>query len=224
MADRWTLTQGQHTHAVTIADDGFRRRITWSVDGTEVATKATTDERVRLDGGDHGSLFIRLPSFIGPARRVTWHPVGATASALAGLGGDDFAPEPGSRAARRDERIRRHPRQYAAQQAVLATIKVLAPLLVAWLLARIAWPSIPLPDIDLPRIPWPDVDLPRIPWPDIDLPRFRPPEWLRPLLDALKYVGPVVIAVALAVNETRRRRRRVEEENRRRAANDAQQP
>ena len=39
-------------------------------------------------------------------------------------------------------------------------------------------------------------------------PQITPPAWLEPLFSALKYVTPVVIAVAIAVREARQRRQR----------------
>ena len=200
--ERWLLTADGHEHVLEIADAGLRRRLTWRVDGTEAASKTTSDERVVLDGGEHGALGVRLPAFTGPARRVTWYPpdtdLGAVAAAHTGLGGVDLDPEPGSKAAAREAWIRAHPDLHAARRTATAVLGVLLPLLVVWLLTRIDWPDVPWPNWDLPAIPWPD-----IPRPDWDLPEL--PAWLRELLDKAKYVVPVVIAFVLARAEVRRR-------------------
>ncbi|MBB3674353.1 hypothetical protein [Modestobacter versicolor] len=211
--ERWLLTSDGHEHLVEIAEVGLRRRLTWSVDGTEAATKTTSDEKVVLDGGEHGAVGVRLPTFTGPARRVTWYPPGAQAVAVAqtGLGGTDFDPEPGSKAAVREAWIREHPNLHAARRTGAAVLGVVLPILGIWLLSRIdiPWPSIPWPDWDLPSIPWPDIS---IPLPDWDLPEL--PAWLRELLDKAKYVVPVLVALAVARAEVRRRRAQDERKQR----------
>ncbi len=215
--ERWQLRTDGREHRVEIADAGLRRSLTWQVDGREVAGTRTSDERVVLDGGEHGALGVRLPTFTGPARRVTWYPpgseLGATAAAHAGLGGLDLDPEPGSRAAAREAYIRAHPHRHAARRTATAVLGVLLPLLGLWLLARIdvPWPdvSIPWPDWDLPAIPWPDLS---IPWPDWQLPEL--PAWVRELLDTAKYVVPVLVAFGLARAEVRRRRAQDERKQR----------
>ena len=64
--------------------------------------------------------------------------------ALTGLGGIDLVPEPGSKAAAYEEKIRAHPRRYAAIQTALGVAKVVVPIIVALLLARLAF-RLPLP-------------------------------------------------------------------------------
>ncbi|GAA1529411.1 hypothetical protein [Nocardioides humi] len=220
----WHLDRAGRRHEIEISDAGLGKRLVWRVDGEQIAERRTHDERVQLtpeeDGG--GAVFVRLPRFLGPARRVTWLEEPAE---LAGAGvvpgGVDFRPEPGSRADRRERRMLHHPRLHTFLETGGAVLGVLLSLLVAWLLARVViaipwpdipWPSIPWPDIRLPRIPWPDIDLPTIPWPDLAL-----PAWLRWLLDNAKYVVPVIVAFAVARAEVRRRRR--QEQLRRQAAN-----
>jgi hypothetical protein len=215
--ERWLLASDGREHVVEIAEAGLRRRLSWLVDGTEVAARTTSDERVVLDGGEHGAVGVRLPTFTGPARRVTWHSpdaeLGAVAAARTGLGGIDLGPEPGSKAAAREAWIRAHPNLHTARRTGAAVLGVLLPLLALWLLARIdiPWPdlSIPWPDWGLPSIPWPDLS---IPWPDWDLPEL--PAWLRELLDKAKYVGPVLVAYAVARAEVRRRRAQDERKHR----------
>jgi hypothetical protein len=94
---------------------------------------------------------------------------------------------------------------------VAAAVGVVVPILLIWLLARVALPAIPWPDVSLPRIPWPD--LPSIPWPDVSLPSLplpdlpELPQWLK---DTAKLVGPVLVAFVLARGELRRRRQQDE--------------
>lgn len=209
--ERWGLAS-EPEHVVEIRDVGLRRSVTWLFDGVEVATKATSEQRIVLSGGDRGAVAVRLPTFVGPARRVTWFAptsaLGAEAAAHAGVGGVDLDPEPGSKAAAREAWIREHPRRHTARRSAAAALGALVPLLATWLLSRIdiplpsiSLPSIPLPDWDLPSFPLPDVS---IPWPDWDLPQL--PEWLREARDKVKYVWPVLLAFVLARAELRRRR------------------
>jgi len=215
--ERWHLVHDGHEHEVRITDVGLRREVTWTLDGDQVGSRRSTDKRVVIDGGAHGAVGVRLPEFVGPARRVSWHEadgaLGAKAAAQAGLGGIDLVPEPGSRAAARELWIREHPRLHVARRTATAVAGVLVPLLVFWLLSqvRIPWPQI--------SIPWPDWQLPRIPWPDLPLPRWDLPDlpsWLRTLIEQAKYVWPVVFAIGVARAEVVRRRN--QDERRRTAA------
>ncbi|WP_114423522.1 hypothetical protein [Nocardioides houyundeii] len=226
--ERWLLTHQGVRHVVEIVESGLSRRITWTLDGDEVAAKKSSEEKVTLDGGDHGAIGLRLPTFTGPARRVTWWgpeaTLGAVAAAQTGLGGLDLDPEAGSKAAAREAWIREHPQQYAVRRTAAAVAGVVVPLLLIWLLGRFALPAIPWPDLKLPDIPWPN--LPSIPWPSIplpDLPSIPWPDWSLPgwvetVLDSIKYVWPVLLAVALARAEIKRRR---DQDARKRAASEA---
>lgn len=216
--ERWLLTWESAEHAVEIDDAGLGRRITWTIDGEEIATKKTSDDKVVLDGHERGAIAVRLPTFIGPARRVTWWDgdteLGAAAAALTGIGGVDLDPEPGSKAAVREEWIRAHPRKYAARRTAVAVAGVAVPLIVLWLLAQIPILEIDWPDWDI-NIPWPDIPWPDIPWPTISLPEFSlfdftVPEWVKAVADKAKYVWPVVLAAVLANREVARRRRQDE--------------
>jgi len=211
----WRLRRDGHDHELEIVDAGLSRRLTWRVDGEEVASRKTSDERVVLtsrNGSDAaaavrapGALGVRLPPLVGPARRVTLYD--DEVGARTGMGGVDLDPKPGSKAAAREEWIRAHPNLHTARRTATAAAGVVVPLVLLWLLAKVALPAIPWPDLDLPTIPlpdlpsipWPDLDLPAIPWPD--LPEL--PQWVK---DAAKLVGPVLIAFALARAEVRRRR------------------
>ncbi len=212
--ERWFLTHEGLEHVVEIEDAGLSRRITWTTDGMKTAARKTAEDRVVLDGGDHGAIGLRLATFVGPTRRVTWWDaaleLGAVGAAHTGMGGIDLDPEPGSKAAQREAWIRAHPRQYAIRRTSAAVAKVLVPLLLLWLLARFALPAIAWPDWDIPwpSIPWPSIPWPDwgfdIPWPNWSLPEI--PDWLRSLLDKVKYVWPVAIALVLARAELKRRR------------------
>lgn len=224
--ERWHLRHDGAEHAVEITDKGMNRTATWRLDGDEVATKSTTEKRLVLDGGDRGAVGLRLPEFVGPARRVTFYEPGASglggakSAAYAGRGGIDFEPEPGTAAARREEWIRAHPNLHLLRRTAAAAAGIAIPLLVAWLISKIALPAIPWPDWNIPSIRWPDLGLPSIPWPDIDLPDLPPaPPWVGTVLDAMKFIGPVVIAFVLARMELRRRR--AQDDVRRRAVEPA---
>ena len=110
----------------------------------------------------------------------------AAARAAIGVGGIDLDPEPGSRAAAYEQKVREHPRRYAAIQTASGVAKVVVPLLLVYLLARFTF-SVPLPDVNLPSIPRPDLpDLPSIPWPDINLPDWSLPGWVREVLEKVE--------------------------------------
>jgi len=217
---RWTLTCDGVRHEVAVRDAGLRRRITWWADGREIASRLTSDDHVRLAPAateDRGIGVVRIvmPTFIGPVRRVALHRDGddmdAMTSAVAGIGGLDLAPPPGSSAERRLDRIAAHPRRHEITRTGIAVLGVIAALLGVRLLVAIPWPdwnlpSIPIPSIPLPDIPWPDIPWPDIPWPSIPLPDVELPVWLKWILANLKYVTPVLIAYLIARGETRRRR------------------
>lgn len=210
---RFELTVDGRAHRVEIADGALRREIRWYVDDELVASKRTAEDKVTLKTEDAGSGLLALRfSTLGHPRRVTWLAPGETvdAQAATGLGGVDLDPAPGSRAAAYEERVRAHPRRYAAIQTAGGVAKVVVPLLVVFLLARFTF-SLPLPDVDLPRIPRPDLpDLPSIPWPDINLPDWSLPGWVREVLDKATYVWPIVLAYVLARAEINRRRKQDE--------------
>jgi len=182
------------------------RRIRWLVDGNDVGHRTTVGEKETLTAAGVGRLVVRM-SFLGAPRRASVTPEGSTT-----LGGVDLVPEPGSKAEQYAERMLAHPRLHTARETLGAAGGVLLPLLLAFVVSRIAvavpWPDIPWPDIpwpDIPSIPWPA--LPSIPWPDLP----APPAWVREALHAARYVAPVVVAYVVARLEiTRRRRLRAE--------------
>ncbi len=183
------------------------REVRWRCDGTEVARKKTSDETIVLTAEAGGAVRLKFP-LVGPARRITLH--GSGTEAHAGLGGADFEPEAGSRAAERAEWIGRHPHLHTARQTAVAAAGVVGPMVVIWLLTQVPWPSvgIPWPDLDLPSIPWPD--LPAVPWPDVSLPSIPWPDlpdlpgWVQ---TAQKLLVTILIAFFIARGEVRRRRK-----------------
>lgn len=216
--ERWMLTHEGVAHEVEITDKGIQRSAAWRIDGTEVASKATSDKRLVLEGGERGAVGLRLPEFVGPARRVTFYSPdtegvgGASTAAHAGLGGLDFDPEPGSAAAKREEWIRAHPNLHSLRRTLTAAAGIALPFFIAWLLSKIVLPSVSIPwpdwDIPWPTIPWPDWSISwpdwDIPWPELNLPPAPP--WVGTLLDVLKIVVPILIAFVVARMELRRRR------------------
>jgi hypothetical protein len=194
----WTSTVGGRAHRVE-ADEGFTRQLRWYVDDELVAEKRSTSEKVRLDG-PAGRVEVRF-STLGAPRRATVH----SGSAAFGEQGLDLAPEPGSKAARREEAVRAHPERYALTQTVGGVAKVVVPIVLTVLFARFAF-SLPLPRPDLPSLPRPD--LPSLPLPD--LPDWSAPGWVEAVLNVAHYVWPVVLAYVIARGEIKRRRRQDE--------------
>ncbi len=213
----WSRTISGATHHLEVTGD-FIRTFVWTVDGEEVLTRRSADDRARLETEDHGSLLV-IHSALGTPRRATYFAPGEDLAGLAGIGGVDLTPEPESRAAAYERRVIDHPRRYALIETLGGAAGVVGGILVAtvvaWILARISLPDIPLPNLpdlpDLPDLPLPD--LPSIPWPSIpwpDLPDVQVPEWVTWVADHLKYVWPVVLAFVLAQGEIRRRRKHAE--------------
>lgn len=206
---------GRHHRVETSVGDGWANEATWSVDGEQVATKkSSSEDNLYLSppkdhelADDLGAVRVRFTVMSKPIR-ATWFEGSrekASAASYLGAGGIDLVPEPGSPAALREDRMRANPRLYAARHVAGGVAKVVGPIIalaiLAWLLARVSWP-----DWDLP---WPQLDLPTIPWPElpaISLPAWDPPDWVRWVLDKVKYVWPVLLGLWLARREIRRRR------------------
>ena len=212
MADQvWESTIEGRVHRVESSGD-ISRRLTWSIDGEQVAEKKSMDDKVTLkaDAAAYdGSLQVRFSTLGGPRRATLL----AEGLGELGVGGTELAPEPGSPAALHTEKLLAHPTRYTAIATLGGVAKVLVPILIAALIARFAvnipWPDINLPDIpfpDLPSIPWPDISFPDIPWPDVSM-----PGWLAWILDHAKYIWPVVLAYVLAQAELKRRRKHAAE-------------
>lgn len=204
---RYLATVHGRDYVVSVAEEGWSRRVALEVDGQELVSRKTSEERLTLKPSDKkvaaevGKVTLRL-SGMGRVRRATL------------VRGDlrlDLDPEPGSKAALREEKARERPKLYAARH-VLEGMGSVVWLLVGGLIVAFVWRLLsPLvPDVDLPR---PDVDLPdlpSIPWPDWSLPDVTPPAWVRWLMEQSKFVSPILIGIALAVYEVRRRRRQDE--------------
>lgn len=213
----WALTlRGRH-HRVDV-DGSVSRSVRWYVDDALVALTKSSDDHVVLEAKPDATDALGLKfDALGRAKRVTLYEgdddVDAQARATLGTGGIDLDPEPGSAAARREQRIREHPRRHTAIATAMGVVKVVVPLLLGLLVVRFAlslpWPSwnLPWPNIPLPRIPWPDVPRPDVPWPDIELPNWRMPDWVRWIADKAKYVWPILLAYVLARGENNRRRK-----------------
>ncbi len=186
----WTLTVSGAAHRVE-ATPGVRHFAEWYVDGERVAARGGMEGKLRLTSEDHGTLEVRYGGLGGP-RRAT-------------LGGLDLEPEPGSPAARFEDRVRGRPHLYAAVQTAGGVARVVVPILLTLLAVRFAlsfdWPDLPdLPSPDLPDLP----DLPSLP--GIPLPDVTLPGWVRWVLEHAKYVGPILVAWWLARAEIKRRR------------------
>lgn len=227
MTQVFEMSVGGHHHRVETARDGdWKNEVTWWVDGQQVATTTSSDDSITLSAPEEHELaecagaLRAVFTFVGRPVRATWFEGErgpALAAAVMGRGGIDLAPEEGSPAAQREEKMRERPRLYAARHIAGGIGKIIGPLLGALIVAglltlvrAISWPDwdLPLPDIDLPSIPWPAINLPSIPWPDWHLPRlgWQVPAWLDWILDHAKYVWVLLVGVYLAVRETRRRR------------------
>ncbi|MFJ9387252.1 hypothetical protein ACIRON_00425 [Nocardioides sp. NPDC101246] len=212
----WSRTISGTTHHLEVTGEIIRRFV-WTVDGEEVLAKKTSDDRARLESKEHGALLV-IHSGLGTPRRATYFAPGEDLAGLAGIGGIDLTPEPGSRAAAYERRVIDHPKRYALIETLGGAAGVVggivAAMVVAWIVARISLPDIdlPLPNLpDLPDLPLPD--LPSIPWPSIpwpDLPDVQVPEWVKWVANHLKYVWPIILAFVLAQGEIKRRRKHAE--------------
>jgi len=212
----WTRTISGHTHHLEVTGEIIRTFV-WTVDGEEVLTRKTADDRARLESKTHGSLLV-IHSGLGTPRRATYFAPGEDLAGMAGIGGVDLTPEAGSRAAAYERRVIDHPQRYALIETLGGAAGVVGgivtAMIVAWIVARISLPDIDLPLPNLPNLPdLPLPDLPSIPWPSIpwpDLPNVQVPEWVKWVANHLKYVWPVVLAFVLAQGEIKRRRKHAE--------------
>ena len=212
----WSRTIDGHDHHLEVTGE-ILRRFDWTVDGEEVLTRKTTDDRARLESKTHGSLFV-VHSGLGTPRRATYFAPDEDLGGLTGIGGLDLTPEAGSRAAAYERRVIDHPKRYALIETLGGAAGVVggiaAAAVIAWILSRISLPDIdlPMPNLpDLPDLPLPD--LPSIPWPSIpwpDLPDVHVPGWLAWIGSHFKYVWPVILAFVVAQGEIKRRRKHAE--------------
>ena len=212
----WTLEHEGRQHRVE-ASGSTAHVVRWYVDDELLAEKKTWDDKVSVEApGEAAEKLLVRYSGLGKPRRATLLAMDDDVAALAGLGGVDLVPAPGSAAERHEKGILEHPTRYAVLATLGGVAKVVVPILIGLVVVRFA---VNLPFPNLPRIPTPDLpDLPSVPWPSIplpDLPDWQLPDWVRWLLDKVKYVWPVVLAFVLARAEIKRRRA---QEERRRAA------
>lgn len=223
------VIDGRRHRVETSVGDGWSNTATWWVDDEEIATASSkVDDNLYLVADEEheladevGAVRARFTTLSKPVRATWFDGDCSTAEGKArlGVGGLDLVPEPGSPAAVREDRMRAKPRLYAARHVAAGVGKVVIPILLAALAARlvvsIPWPdwdlpSLPLPDLDLPSIPWPSIDLPSIPWPD-----WSAPGWLVWILDHLKYILPILAGLLFARAEISRRQHQDAERARR---------
>lgn len=210
---RWDLEDDAgRAHRVEAAGS-TRHQVRWYVDDELVAERTSLDAKITLrstDRDDLGSVVVRHSQLGAPRRATLFGPGGDDPAALAGVGGTELLPEPGSPAASYADRVLAHPTRYTILQTAGGVATIVVPILLAALLAKLAF-ALPLPDI-----PWPNLpnvngpDLPGLPLPDLDLPDWSLPGWVREVLDHAKFVWPVLLAFFLARAEIRRRRQQKE--------------
>jgi hypothetical protein len=213
---RWELTVHGHQHRVE-ARGPVLRTIRWYVDDVPVAARRTLKGDVSLEAENGTGQVVELQSdALGRATGATLFDRGDVEPARRGdvlsTVGIDLDPEPGSPAARREQRIREHPWRHAMIATVGGLARVVVPLLLGLLAVRLAiavpvphW-NVPWPHVQLPRVPWPDVSWPEIPWPDVEPPAWQVPDWLRWVARTMRYGWPVLLALVLAKLEVDRRR------------------
>lgn len=222
----WTLDHDGHRLEVGTERTGWKPAARLRVDGAE-AGEVTGGPRLKLPYGEMTVVvaFDVLGLLDGQAARCELAPPDrdedgpdekTEAEDEAGGGKADsggkpepvpFTPPEGTRAAKREALALSHPTLYASRHMVVATGKVLFPLLgvsalIHLLLDMVVWPDVRLPKADLPSIPWPD-----IPWPDVPLPDVSLPPWLRVILATTKFWVPILIAAGVTAKEAGRRKR-----------------
>ena len=169
-----------------------RDRIRLLVDGETIDETKAHGPKTRLKGEDFEIRAV-TPFWGGSVTRAELVPADGGVPVT-------LEPEPGTRAARRAQFGRAHPRLYAARHVVKGAGQVAIALIGVTFLLQL----ITLPDIDLP-----DVDLPDLPWPHIDLPHIELPGWVRAVLASKKYWLPILIGIFVANAELKRRRNKV---------------
>lgn len=211
VTQRWSLTLHGHCHRVEVQGSVLRTS-RWYVDDAPVATTRSVRDNVRLEAASPSDFAIELElGLLRSAGRATLFEGDANVAVkelvATGTGGIDLEPEPGSPAARREQRIREHPWRHAIIAAAVGVMRVIAPLVIGLLVVRFAlsmpWPqwSVSWPNLDMPWIPWPE-----IPWPSVHLPNWEPPSWARWVARTLRHGWPVLLALVIAKIEIDRRR------------------
>ncbi len=201
-------------HTVEVEFGWFTHTISWTIDAEEVARVATSDDRkilvadgralaLRVQKARIGDTLRRVEVFAGETDAA------AQLRATSGLGGTDLEPEPGSRAARRAQRMVAHPLRYTVERGLAAAGSIAASLLAIWMVAQLLG-ALPWPEVSLPKLPavhlptlidLPDIDLPTI----VDLPTT--PAWVERVASLIGMAVPIVGALVGARLEIARRQR-----------------
>lgn len=188
---RYTLEHAGHRFEVEPVEGGPGYLARLFIDGELKAEQRARDERVQLQAGDF-TVRVRWGG-LGQVKQCVL--VGRARGEGQEVQAVSFEPPPGSRAARLAKLQREHPVFYASRHVLWAVLRLLLPLLgVGALLATL-----------LPR-----VDLTWLPKPLYNELFGGPPAWLAPVLDSpvvqvAKWGWPVLLAVAVAVNEVGKR-------------------
>ena len=136
-AQRFDLTVDGRAHRVEITDGALRREIRWYVDDElearhEVGRREGDPEAGGRRPRPAGTALLdaRPPA---PGHAVRGRARRRRPGPPTGIGGIDLDPEPGSRAAAYEQKVREHPRRYAAIQTAGGVAKVVVPLLFVFL-------------------------------------------------------------------------------------------
>lgn len=191
-AKRYTLERAGHRLEVEPVEVGLGYLARLFVDGELKAEQKARDERAQLQAGDF-TVRVRWGSF----GQVTQCVLVENRACDEGQPVQElpFEPPPGTRAARLARLERERPVLYASRHVLWAVLHLLLPLLgIGALLATL------LPHIDLTWLPKPLYD---------EL-FGGSPAWLAPVLDSpifqvAKWSLPILLAIAVAVNEVKKR-------------------
>lgn len=175
-----------------------RDRVRLLVDGETVAESKANGRHTVL-AGEGFEVRAVMPFWGGSVSSASLVPAGDEDVLI------ELEPEPGTRAARRADFARRHPKLYASRHVLQGAAQVAAAIVGLGFLLRLL-PAIPWPSIDLPDINLPSIDLPDIPLPHFQL-DITLPGWVQAVLDSKPYWVPIVVGLVLASRELRRRKK-----------------
>jgi hypothetical protein len=184
----FTFQTPDHLLSVTSESAGVQTIVRLYRDGDQVAEHRGFDSHVTLRAGDH-TVVVKVGPF-GGIRQALLLPPGTDPKDARRLG-QEFAAPPGTLAARLQGWGARHPDLYAARHVVI--------MLGQGALGLIAFGAILLGL--RPSIPWPALSTTALPLPQVTL-----SAWPETLVNALKYVSPIVIAIVIALRKARHRR------------------
>lgn len=232
--ERWSIRHDGRLHEVHV-----RRRLVnvvaeWRVDGELVSRTEDVDSTLVLspeEGHDPtlGAVGVKTPTLLKATRRVVLRPPGDALGDVEDVGDDepderdarvalllsfndgthDLVPDPGTRGARRQQWIVKHPILFMWAELITAGRGMVGVLLLTTVILPLLEHLIPSPDIDVPSVSvpnlpdLPDLPLPSIPWPDISLPSIPGPDWL---WDVTKLVVVLTVAWLLSRREVTRLR------------------